>query len=61
MKIVSDNPKFLKELNRQLKAQRLSTEVETKPIEAGTKSGVETIAWVVISNSNISCEIESSH
>lgn len=48
MKIVSDNPEFLKELNKQLKAQRITTEVDIKEGEAGSKSGVEAIAGVVI-------------
>ena len=49
MKIVSDNPKFLKELNKQLKAQRITTEIEIKQGKIGAKSGAETLAWVVIS------------
>jgi len=49
MKIVSDNPKFLKELNRQLKAQQITTEVEIKEGGIGSKSASGAIAWVVIS------------
>ena len=49
MKIVSDNPEFLEELNRQLKAQQIDTEVEIKEGESGAKSASGAIAWVVIS------------
>jgi hypothetical protein len=49
MKIVSDNPKFLKELNKQLNVERIATKVELKESEEGSKSATGTIAWVVVS------------
>jgi hypothetical protein len=48
MKIVSDNPEFLKAFNKQLKVERIATEVELKENKQGSKSATGTIAWVVV-------------